>query len=235
MSSEPVFEGGGRRRSLTIKRHAKARGYRLRVDPRDGCVVLTLPRRGSEKKAVRWAVEQRGWIEDELAKLAPPHALVPGASLPWRGELIAIDWEEGRPRTVSLVDGRLMVGGPRDALEGRIIRWLKRRARDRLESETRYYAARADVSVPKVSIGDARTRWGSCSSSGAIRYSWRLIMAPPEVLSATVAHEVAHRIHMDHSPAFHAAVERIFGRDPAPERQWLRDHGSELYRVGCSS
>ena len=83
-----------------------------------------------------------------------------------------------------------------------------------------------------MSIGDPRARWGSCSANGDIRYSWRLILAPPDVLEATVAHEVAHRLHMDHSPAFHAAVRRLLGRDPSAERAWLRAHGRELYWLG---
>ncbi|NNC73498.1 MAG: M48 family metallopeptidase [Sphingomonadaceae bacterium] len=208
---------------------------RLRVDPRDGQIILTMPKRSSLKKAVSWVAGQRDWIEAELTKLAPPQPLVPGAILPWRGAALAIDWAAGRPRKIALGEGRLIVGGPQEALEARIIRWLKDQARQQLDNETRHYAEIAGVSVPRVSIGDARTRWGSCSSSGAIRYSWRLIMAPAEVLSATVAHEVAHRVHMDHSPAFHALVEKLFGRNPAAERRWLRDHGATLYRIGCSS
>jgi predicted metal-dependent hydrolase len=91
------------------------------------------------------------------------------------------------------------------------------------------------VTVGRVSIGDPRARWGSCSASGDIRYSWRLILAPKEVREATVAHEVAHRLHMDHSPAFHAAVVKLLGRDPAPENRWLRAHGAALYWLGRDS
>ncbi|MGP1282805.1 MAG: YgjP-like metallopeptidase domain-containing protein, partial [Parasphingopyxis sp.] len=68
-----------------------------------------------------------------------------------------------------------------------------------------------------------------------IRYSWRLVMAPPDVLGATAAHEVAHRVHMHHGPEFHALVAEIFGRDPSAERAWLREHGAALYWVGSSS
>ena len=84
----------------------------------------------------------------------------------------------------------------------------------------------------RIGVGDARSRWGSCSTGGDIRYSWRLILAPPEVRRATVAHEVAHRLHMNHGPDFHAAVAHLFGRDPAPERRWLREHGAALHAIG---
>ena len=82
----------------------------------------------------------------------------------------------------------------------------------------------------RVGVGDPRSRWGSCASSGAIRYSWRLILAPPDVRRATVAHELAHLLHMDHSAAFHAAHARILGADPRPARAWLRANGAGLHR-----
>ena len=101
-----------------------------------------------------------------------------------------------------------------------------------LEAETRSLAARAGLSVGRIRVGDPRSRWGSCSGDGVIAYSWRLILAPPSVREATVAHEVAHRLHMHHGPDFHAAVERLLGRSPGPERTWLRRHGAELHRFG---
>jgi predicted metal-dependent hydrolase len=112
------------------------------------------------------------------------------------------------------------------------LRWLQAQARERLVAESKALAEREALPLTSVSIGDPRSRWGSCSSSGAIRYSWRLVMAPPWVRQATVAHELAHLLHMDHSPAFHAAHARLLGTDPAPARQWLRTHGAGLHRVG---
>jgi predicted metal-dependent hydrolase len=93
-------------------------------------------------------------------------------------------------------------------------------------------AGRANVAVTAVQVGDPRSRWGSCSYSGTIRYSWRLILAPDFVMRATVAHEVAHRVHMDHSPAFHAKVAEIYGADPKPARLWLRANGAKLHGFG---
>ena len=110
------------------------------------------------------------------------------------------------------------------------MRWLRVRAKAVLDAETRAMARDNDLTVASVGVGDPRSRWGSCTSSGAIRYSWRLILAPPDVRRATVAHELAHLLHMDHSPAFHAAHARIMGGDPRPARAWLRAHGAELHR-----
>ena len=118
--------------------------------------------------------------------------------------------------------------------EARVLRWLKREALRVLDAETRAVAAQAGVTVGKVSVGDARSRWGSCSAAGDIRYSWRLVLAPAFVLRSTVAHEVAHRVHMNHGPAFKALERELLGESPAVAREWLRANGAKLYSYGRS-
>jgi predicted metal-dependent hydrolase len=227
----PLFGG----QTLIVKRMAQAKGYRLRVAPRDGAVRLTMPARGAMKPALAWVESKRDWIEEQLATVPPPVMIGPGMAIPYEGGRLTIDWSPKGPRTPYVADDRLVLGGPEELVARRVLRWLAGRAAAVLEAETREYAALAGVGVARVAVGDARSRWGSCSSSGDIRYSWRLILAPPAVRRATVAHEVAHRLHMDHSPAFHAAVARLYGRDPGPERDWLRRHGTDLQRFGISS
>jgi len=129
----------------------------------------------------------------------------------------------------------LLIGGPAETLSRRLHAWLRRHALATLSADTAHYAALAGVSVARVAVGDARSRWGSCAGSGVIRYSWRLILVPAWVRHATVAHEVAHRIEMNHSPAFHAAHRALLGADPAPARAWLRAHGAALHWVGRES
>ena len=223
---------GGRTIALTIKPSPRARVMRLRIDTRTGGVMLTVPRRISRRRALEWAEGQRQWIEAQLAEVPPQVPLVAGGRVPFRGVERLIDWEEGRPRAVRVEEGRLLVGGPEEGLERRLIRWLRREALKLLSEETREFAAQAGVKVSRVGVGDPSSRWGSCSSSGTIRYSWRLILAPDFVRRATVAHEVAHLVHMDHSPRFHALVERLLGADPRPVRLWLRDQGAFLIRIG---
>ncbi len=230
-TSDLIFEGGGRSRPLIVRRMAQARRMRLSVDPRDGGVRLILPGRASIRDALRWVEGQRPWVEKALAALPAPQPIRAGETLHVAGEplLIAI---ADRGRGVKRDAGRLLVAGPHELVPNRILRWLKAQAAEKLEADTRAVAAQAGVSIGRVSIGDPRARWGSCSSTGDIRYSWRLILAPPAVLESTVVHEVAHRLHMDHSPDFHAAVRRLLGRDPIAERAWLRAHGSALYWLG---
>jgi hypothetical protein len=232
VSSELLFRGGDTEAALRIIRSPAARRIRLRVDRRSGAVLLTVPKRASERKALAWAAGHRDWIEAQLAAIQPPSRLAPGAMVPLYGLPRTIDWDPARPRTVRVEENRLLVGGPAETVEARIQRWLRRHAADLLGRETRLCAAKAGVTVARVGVGDPLSRWGSCSSSGGIRYSWRLILAPDWVRRATVAHEVAHRVHMNHSPAFHALVADLLGADPKPARSWLRSNGPLLHRIG---
>ena len=217
---------------VTLRTAPNARRLRLKVDPRTRTVILTVPRRVSRRRALDWAAGHRAWIERALAEIPPPAALQPGASVPLHGTPHVIDWDSSRPRTASLEPGRIRIGGPLETLEPRILRWLRREAHALLGQETHEFAAKAGVSVTRVGVGDPLSRWGSCSSQGSIRYSWRLILAPDWVRRATVAHEVAHRVHLNHGSAFHALVEELLESDPKPARLWLRRHGASLHRIG---
>lgn len=215
-----------------VVRNPRARRLRLSVNPVSGRVRLTLPPRLSLAKALDWANGQAAWIERQRAGLPESRPFAPGATIPFDGATLLIAWDEGHRRLPHREGDRLCVGGPESAVPRRVKAWLERQALALLTVETQECARRAGVTVSAVGTGDPRGRWGSCTASGTIRYSWRLILAPPEVRRATVAHEVAHRLHMDHSPAFHAAVARLFGREPAAERQWLRAHGATLHWFG---
>nr|WP_277991060.1 SprT family zinc-dependent metalloprotease [Sphingomonas panni] len=129
----------------------------------------------------------------------------------------------------------LTCGGTLDQFPIRIERWLRREALRVLTEDTAHYAAKAGVTVSRVAVGDPKARWGSCSGDGTIRYSWRLLLAPAFVRRATVAHEVAHRIHMHHGPAFHALVADLFEGDPDDARRWLRAEGAALHWYGRAS
>jgi predicted metal-dependent hydrolase len=233
MGPELLFRAGQAMAALEIKLAPRARVMRLRVDSRTGRVLLTVPRRVPRREALAWALEQRGWVEAQLALVAPAARLEPGSTVPVYGIPHQIDWNPGRSRLTRLADGRLLVGGPLENVEARVLRWLRRHALDLLSAETAEFAAKAGVTVARVSVGDPLSRWGSCAASGAIRYSWRLILAPAWVRRATVAHEVAHRMHMHHGPQFHALVESLLGSDPAPARLWLRRSGPLLHRIGA--
>ncbi len=231
-SELPEFSGGGHQAALVVVRRKGVRRMTLRLDQRRNEVRLTLPPRGPLGPALDWVESKRSWVEAQLAARPAATGIVPGMVIPFAGEDFTLDWQEGWPRTPKIADGAIRIGGPMEGLDGRLNRWLKRQALDRLSAETAHYAAKAGVTVSKVGVGDPVSRWGSCASNGAIRYSWRLILAPEFVLRATVAHEVAHRVHMDHSARFHALVATLLETDPKPARQWLRQHGQSLHAFG---
>lgn len=214
--------------------HARARRYRLVFDNTRGELRLTLPRRASRTGALNWAREQQGWIADQLAKSAAPIRVGPGTDLPLFGEARTIIWDAAAPRAVRLEETALHVGGPAETVGRRLERWLKEKARILMDAESRAIAARAGLYVGRVGVGDPRSRWGSCTASGDLRYSWRLIMAPDHVRRATVAHEVAHLRHMDHGPDFHALVADLHDGDVDAARQWLRREGRGLHRYRFS-
>jgi predicted metal-dependent hydrolase len=218
-----------------VVRHPTARRIRLSLDPASGRARLVLPKRAALKPALAWAQGKADWIAEQRARLPQPRPFEPGMVLTVADQALTIAWEPGNRRRVELAGDTLSLSGPLDTLPRRVETWLKRQALDLLTRETADYAAKAGVTVTRVAIGDARGRWGSCAHDGAIRYSWRLILAPGWVRRATVAHEVAHRVHMNHAPVFHALVERLYGEDPTPARAWLREHGAALHWVGRSS
>jgi len=219
---------------IAVVRHPRARRTRLSFDPVSGQARLTLPPRASLAKALAWARAQEAWIDHQRDRLPAARPFVPGATIPVDGQLLTIAWHADALRTPAVEGDRLVLGGLLESVPHRVERWLRRQALALLEQDTAFYAARAGVSVSGVTIGDARGRWGSCAHHGAIRYSWRLVLAPPAVRRATAAHEVAHRVHMNHAPVFHALVAELYGRDPRPERAWLRANGAALHWYGRS-
>lgn len=217
---------------LDVVRHPRARSVKLSFDPATGRARLVLPRRASAKAALVWAQGKAGWLAAQRARLPTARPFVDGAVVPVADEALTIRWTAGTRRAVRREGDVLAIEGPADTVGRRVEAWLRRTALDLLSRETAAVAARAGVSVSKVAIGDARGRWGSCASSGIIRYSWRLLLAPGFVRRATVAHEVAHRVHMHHGPAFHALAAELLGEDPAPAHAWLRANGPALHWYG---
>lgn len=217
---------------IEIKPMRNARRLRLRFDESSGSFKLTCPARMSRRTALAWALDQREWIEAQLARAEAAVPFEPGALIPVEGALTKLVWSEGLPRTAALGDGELRCGGPAAGFSRRVETFLKRRALDVMSSEAAEYAAKSGVSVASVSVGDAGSRWGSCSSQGRIRLSWRLILAPPNVRRYVVAHEVAHLSHLNHGPAFKELEARLFGPGLLEARSELRRLGARLRRFG---
>jgi predicted metal-dependent hydrolase len=218
--------------AIEIRRLRSARRLRLRFDEAAGTLKLTCPWRTSRSAALAWALDQRDWIDSQLACAQPPEPFVPGASIPIEGNDVRIVWRSDWPRPPLLCRDELRCGGPEAGVPRRIETFLKRRARDVMSSDIADFSTAAGVAARSVSIGDAATRWGSCSARGGIRMSWRLIFAPAHVRRYVAAHEVAHLVHLNHGPEFKALEARLFGPGIGEAKAALRRIGPRLRRIG---
>ncbi len=219
---------GDREVPITIRRLPQARRMTLRR-ARDGSVRLSIPTWARSADALSFVRSRADWLAGQLATLPAPAPIQPGATLYYRGMPLVVDWQETAPRRPTCGDGMLRIGGPAASLPQRLRRWLETEARRLMTDDLAHYAASAGVSAPPLMLSNAQRRWGSCSTKGAIRVNWRLIMAPDAVRRSVVAHEVAHLLHFNHSAQFHAALERLFEGDIAAANAWLKRDGRGLY------
>jgi predicted metal-dependent hydrolase len=220
-----------------VRRSERARHARVVVKP-EGEVEVVLPRRMALRHAEPLVAEKRRWIERtlrrfEAARAAAPVRLEDGGVVPYLGDelTLRVRVEHGRTRAHvarhgDTLDVAVAAAGPqplREALE----RWYRRAARAEIEPRLDAATRRAGRSYRALSIRAQRTRWASCSSSGAMSFNWRLLLAPEPILDYVVEHEVAHLERPDHSPRFWGLVERRCPGYREHER-WLRRHGASL-------
>ncbi|MFA6220096.1 MAG: YgjP-like metallopeptidase domain-containing protein [Erythrobacter sp.] len=226
---DPIVEVGGRALPIELVRNARARRLTLRLVPDGSAVRITLPHWCRTAEAVAFARARRAWLAEQLAKVPERRDPARDGSLLYRGGELAIEWDAKAPRSPRLGADRLMLGGPRDTLSRRLQRWLEGEALRLFAQDARDYCTLAELAVADVRLTRARRRWGSCSSEGVLRLNWRLVQAPDAVRRSVVAHEVAHLVHFDHSPAFHALLDRLFEGEVEAANRWLSRHGRTLY------
>jgi predicted metal-dependent hydrolase len=208
-----------------VRRSDRARRIRVTVDPEHG-VQVTLPRRAALRDAAAAVAELEPWIARRLAEVEQARAAVAarGDAIPYLGATLRLVPERGRTRAHRRGEELLVPARePGPAVE----RWLRRAAREEITRRAHRAAAALGERVTRVSIRDQRTRWGSCSSSGALSFSWRLVLAPEDVLDYVVWHEVCHLREMNHSPAYWALVARCCPGYEGP-RRWLRENATAL-------
>lgn len=213
--------------NVILRKSARAKRLSLRVSQLDGRVTLTLPKRVSETQGRAFAMEKQDWLRKHLDQRPQTIRIDNNAILPIEGRLRQITGHNARSAT--LTDDALLLPGDPEQFARRAEVFLKHMARDRLAAASDSYAAKLGKPYSRITLRDTRSRWGSCSSAGALMYSWRLILAPPHVLEYVAAHEVAHLQHMDHSPAFWDQVASLYG-DYSCARAWLRTEGLDLHR-----
>ncbi|MDX1819917.1 MAG: M48 family metallopeptidase [Paracoccaceae bacterium] len=212
---------------ITLRKTAQARRISLRISRLDGRVTLTCPLRTPDREALAFAQEKADWLRHHLTAQPVVAGVGIGSVVPFEGRMLRI--ASGPGRLVRAEAEVLLVPGDPARVAARLAGFMKQAARDRLAAASDHYAGRLGRGYARLTLRDTRSRWGSCTADGGLMYSWRLVMAPPEVLAYVAAHEVAHLAEMNHSDAFWAVVTRLYGDYRAP-RRWLRDKGGDLHR-----
>jgi predicted metal-dependent hydrolase len=222
--------------AITVRRIESARRMTLRIPPGHADPVVTVPLRASRAAVERFIRSQEGWLSARLAERTPPIPFADGARIPLRGEphtICRIDSLRGTVVAAREADGPVIrVPGLPEHLPRRVSDYLRRTARTDLHLAVAEFAERVGRQPAALRIKDTRAQWGSCSPAGVLSFSWRLVLAPPFVLRYVAAHEVAHLVELNHSPAFWRLNAEL---DPNHEeaRRWLKRHGRMLHAVGA--
>jgi predicted metal-dependent hydrolase len=230
--SDPEVDIEGERVPVRIRRTPRARRISMRADAVKREIRITMPNHAPTGVALDFVASKRQWIAARLQSAPEAAPIASGGTIAIEGREHVIRWLETWPRSVQRGEGELRVGGPEAMVAARVKRWLQTEARRIFVDEIAHYCGLAGEVPPRLSLGDPRSRWGSCSTRGTISLSWRLIMAPAHVRRSVIAHEVAHIRHMDHSKAFYAWLDELYEGDRKAADRWLKMHGTALQRVG---
>ncbi len=234
----PVIKIDGTDVPVLFKFNARARRFILRLNTRGEGVSLTMPPGTSRREALDFAISQTAWIAARMKQALEPIDFADGNEIPVRGLAHRIKhlpgvrgtvWSE--PAHSSGGPSFLCVSARPEHVERRLRDWLKRQARRDLVEVCTGYARTMGLRHGRISIRDQSSRWGSCSSTGSLSFSWRLILAPPRILDYVGAHEVAHLAEMNHGPRFRALLEAHCAHSKT-SRRWLRKYGPDLHRYG---
>lgn len=218
---------------LVIKRHQRAKRICLRYNPTDHAISLTLPKHTRVSDGLSFLIQKSEWLVDTLREMPTKKQIKPGVVIPVLGERVRVRHDASLSRrSFALTADALIVSGERDEFSKRVTEALRKIASAKLNELGQRYAKRIGRRVYRLSVRDTRSRWGSCSSTGNLSFSWRLIFAPKEVMEYVVAHEVAHLRYMNHSDGFWKLVEYLCP-DYEAAKDWLRLHGKDLYRFNA--
>ncbi len=228
--------------TVEVRRHPAARRLTLRVSRTQRAVILTLPVHSDLTEASRFIDRNIDWLRERLDAVPNAAPFHDGAAIPLRGATHRLRFTGAlrSSKIVRLVAGSdvapalIEVSGLSEYAPRRLVSWLMDEARADVSARVSFHAARLKLSPGRISVRDQKSRWGSCSSTGQLSFSWRLVLAPPHVLDYVAAHEVAHLAEMNHGPRFWALVRKTMP-DMEGARIWLNDHGADLHRYGIDA
>lgn len=223
-----------------VRRHPGARRLTLRVSRTRRAVLVTLPLQCDLDEAGTFLNRHIDWVRERLDKLPDPVPFSHGAAMPLRGEphrvVLTGDTSTRLVKTYAVAGlwPQIRVPGDFALAPRRLKMWLIEEAQRDLEERVARHTVKIGVKAKAVAVRDQTSRWGSCSTTRRLSFSWRLVLAPPEVLDYVAAHEVAHLIEMNHGPRFWALVKRIMP-DYELSKRWLQVYGPDLHRYGGRS
>ena len=214
--------------NIKIVKSPRAKRMTLRIDSKERLPILTIPERCSAKRAIEFVNQHKDWIDRSLAGLPQTKTFEDGEQISLFGSLVTIRHISGHHGTF-LKDGTLNVSGDAEFMHRRIKDYIKIQAKSEFYHRSKVLAEHLGCPLNDVTIKDTKSRWGSCSSMHNINYSWRIALAPENVINYLIAHEVAHLKHQNHSRDFWHCVRELY---PEAEsgKTWLRLHSRELYR-----
>lgn len=227
--------------TVEVRHHPAARRMTLRVSRTGRSVIVTVPMTCDLEQAGQFVSRHLDWVKARLGSLPAPVPFKNGAEIPLRGipHTVRFLGCMRRGPVVSIeeaADGQkqLVVSGYLAHAPRRLLDWLVAQARSDLDERVAWHAANLKLRPRGIAVRDQVSRWGSCSSTGMLSFSWRLVLAPPLILDYVAAHEVAHLAQMNHGPRFWALVRQTMPRmDEA--KQWLQVYGMDLHRFGSEA
>ncbi len=232
-----LLEIDGRTVDVRVVENVRTTRLTLRLVPSgkaEEALRVTVPPGTPDAEVDGFINRNRHWAATRLARLPDVVRIEEGATIPLRGVPHRI-LHSGRTRGVVATgmdeDGPVIrVHGDRGTVPRKVVEFLKRQARADLTAAVARYTATLGVEAASITLRDTTSRWGSCSTSGALNFSWRIVLAPPAVLEYLAAHEAAHLREMNHSDAFWSLVAAICP-DYEAQKAWLRSNGSGLHAV----
>jgi predicted metal-dependent hydrolase len=224
--------------AVEVRRHPGARRLTLRVSRTRRAVIVTLPVQCDLDEAGYFLHRNIDWVRERLDSLPDPVPFKDSAVMPLRGKphRIVFTGRGSKKWSISVrnsnnVYSEIRVGGAVNHAPRRLKDWLCQAARSDLQERVDWHTKRLGIRAKKIAVRDQSSRWGSCSTTGVLSFSWRLIMAPPRILDYVAAHEVAHLLEMNHGPKFWAIVARAVP-DLDEAKRWLQVYGMDLHRYG---
>ena len=219
---------------VQVSENTRAKRLTLRLLPGGDGLKVTAPPHIGDDELYQFVERNRNWAAARMSRLPEKRSLAPGNVIPFRGIDHRI-MSSGKLRgTVEVGDEEgekvLRVPGSEKDVPRKLLGWLKREARRELDHRVTFHTAELGVRAKRIRITDTSSRWGSCSTTRTLSFSWRIIMAPPEVLDYLAAHEVAHLVEMNHSKDFWTLTRRLCPQTDHG-RAWLKQHGAKLHSV----